>query len=58
MVLKAGVSKGQDGLFSVKQVVPERVVTGYFDVVGFDFHGCDETGPSRNVTDFVYAGRG
>ena len=31
----------------------ERVVTEYFDVIGFDFHGFGEIGPSRNVADFL-----
>ena len=33
----------------IEQVVTERVVTWYRDIVGFDFHSYGEVGPSRNV---------
>ena len=45
------IGKCQDGGFSIQQVVPERLITGNFDVVAFEFHGCDEPGPSQFVTD-------
>ena len=45
----ARVGQDRDGGLLVQQVVKERVVMGYIDVVGFDFHSYGEIEPSRDV---------